>query len=106
MKKGGEAGDGLLEQLASILVAQTRIDVDSLARLQADTFALILTEASHEQALRIGLRVRRAAEEAALATSFSMAICESNTAEEADAFYERTMDLLFQAKKAGGNRTL
>ena len=105
-KKGEEAGDRLLGQFAELLISQTRVDVDSLARLQADTFALILPEASHEQALRIGLRVRGAAEEAALEMSFSMAIRESDSAEHEDAFYHRTMDVLFQAKKAGGNKTL
>jgi diguanylate cyclase (GGDEF)-like protein/PAS domain S-box-containing protein len=105
-KKGEEAGDRLLEQFADILVSQTRVDVDSLARLQADTFALILPEASHEQALRIGLRVRGAVEKAAPEMSFSMAVRESDNAEDEDTFYHRTMDVLFQAKKAGGNQTL
>jgi hypothetical protein len=35
-----------------------------------------------------------------------MAICESEDPENADTFYHRTADLLFQAKKNGGNRTL
>ena len=105
-RKGEKAGDALLEQLAGILVAQTRVEVDALCRLQADTFALILPEASHAQALRIGYRVRRVAEEAELPISFSMAICQSEEPEDADAFYHRTADTLFQAKKSGGNKTL
>ena len=105
-RNGEEAGDALLEQLSSILVAQTRVEVDSLCRLQADTFALVLPEASHEQALRIGRRIRRAAEEGKLPILFSMAICESEGSEDADAFYHRTTDVLFQAKKGGGNQTL
>ncbi len=105
-KKGEKAGDALLERLAGILVAQTRVEVDGLFRLQADTFALILPEASHAQALRIGCRVRRVAEEAQLPISFSMAVCESKDPEDADAFYHRTADILFQAKKSGGNKTL
>jgi len=105
-RKGEKAGDALLEQLAGILVAQTRVEVDALCRLQADTFALILPEASHAQALQIGSRVRRVFEEAQLPISFSMAVCESEGPEDADAFYHRTADTLFQAKKSGGNRTL
>jgi diguanylate cyclase (GGDEF)-like protein len=105
-KNGEKAGDALLEQLSGILVAQTRIEVDSICRLQADTFALVLPEASHEQALRIGRRIRRAAEEAKLLIPFSMALSESEAPENADAFYRRTADLLFQAKKSGGNQTL
>jgi diguanylate cyclase (GGDEF)-like protein len=105
-KHGEKAGDTLLEQLSGILVAQTRIEVDSLCRLQADTFALVLPEASHEQALRIGRRIRRAAEKAKLPIPFSMALCESEASEDADAFYHRTADVLFQAKKSGGNQTL
>jgi diguanylate cyclase (GGDEF)-like protein len=105
-KKGEDAGDALLEGLTQILVAQTRTEVDSLARLQADTFALILPEAPHAQALRIGHRIRRAAEDARLPVSFSMAICESENAEDPDAFYHRAADVLFQAKKSGGNKTL
>jgi diguanylate cyclase (GGDEF)-like protein/PAS domain S-box-containing protein len=105
-KKGEEAGNALLEKLSGILVAQTRIEVDSSCRLQADTFALVLPEASHEHALRIGHRIRRAAEETKLPISFSMAICEAEGSEDADAFYHRTADVLFQAKKSGGNQTL
>jgi diguanylate cyclase (GGDEF)-like protein len=105
-RKGEKAGDALLERIAGTLVAQTRVGVDALCRLQADTFALILPEASHAQALRIGSRVRRVAEEAQLPVSFSMAVCESEDPEDADAFYHRTADTLFQAKKSGGNKTL
>lgn len=105
-KKGEKAGDALLKRLAGILVAQTRVGVDALCRLQADTFAMILPEASHAQALRIGYRVRRVAEEAQFPISFSMAVCESEDPEDAGAFYHRTADTLFQAKKSGGNKTL
>jgi len=35
-----------------------------------------------------------------------MAVCESEDPEDADAFYHRTADTLFQAKKSGGNKTL
>ncbi len=105
-KKGEKAGDALLKRLAGILVAQTRVGVDALCRLQADTFAMILPEASHAQALRIGCRVRRVAEEAQFPISFSMAVCESEDPEDGGAFYHRTADTLFQAKKSGGNKTL
>lgn len=105
-KKGEKAGDALLAQLADILVAQTRIEVDSLCRLQADTFALILPEASHDQALRIGRRIHRAAQKAREPIAFSMAICESEDSEDADAFYHRTTEALFQVKKSGGNKIL
>jgi len=105
-KMGERAGDALLERLSEILAAQTRVGVDALCRLQADTFAMILPEASHPQALQIGCRVRRVAEEAQLPISFSMAVCESEDPEDADAFYHRTADTLFQAKKSGGNKTL
>ena len=44
-RKGEKAGDALLERLARTLVAQTRVGVDALCRLQADTFAMILPEA-------------------------------------------------------------
>ncbi len=105
-KKGEKAGDALLVRLTKILVAQTRVEVDSLCRLQADTFAVILPEATHAQALRIGYRIRRVAEEAQLPITFSMAICESEEQEDADGYYRRTADTLFQAKKSGGNKTL
>ncbi len=105
-KKGEEAGDQLLVRFTRILAAQIRVEVDSLCRLQADTFAVILPEASHAQALRIGYRIRRAAEEAQLPVTFSMAVCESEEREDADAYYRRTTETLFQAKKAGGNKTL
>ncbi len=105
-KKGEKTGDALLERLADILVAQTRVEVDSLCRLQADTFALILPEASHDQALGIGRRIHRAAEEDRMPISFSMAIRQPEDSEDPDAFYHRTADALFQAKKSGGNKIL
>ena len=105
-KKGEREGDALLERLADILVAHTRVEVDSLCRLQADTFALILPEASHHQALRIGRRIHRAAQEAEAPIAFSMAVCESEDSEDAEAFYHRTTEALFQAKKSGGNKIL
>lgn len=105
-KNGEKAGDALLVRLTGILEAQTRVEVDSLCRLQADTFALILPEASQVQALRIGSRVRGAAGEARLPISFSMAVCESQGPEDADTFYHRAADILFQAKKSGGDKTL
>jgi diguanylate cyclase (GGDEF)-like protein/PAS domain S-box-containing protein len=105
-KKGEKAGDALLVRLAEILLAQTRVEVDSLCRLQADTFALILPEATHAQTLRIGHRIRRGGQQAKLPISFSMAICESEEPEDAEAFYHRTAEVLFQAKKSGGNKTL
>lgn len=105
-KKGEKAGDALLAQLADILLAQTRTEVDSLCRLQADTFALILPEASHDQALLIGRRIHRTAQEAKSPIAFSMAICESEDSEDEDAFYHRTAEALFQVKKSGGNKIL
>lgn len=105
-KNGEKAGDALLNQLAQILGAQTRIEVDSLCRLQADTFALILPEASHDQALRIGRRIHRAAQGIQTPIAFSMAICESEDPEDPEAFYHRTAEALFQAKKSGGNKIL
>lgn len=105
-KEGEEAGDALLGGIASILASQTRNEVDSLFRLQADTFALILPEASQEQALGIGHRIRHATEQARLPISFSMAICEAEDHEDPDAFYRRAADVLFHVKKAGGNTIL
>lgn len=105
-KNGERSGDELLVRLAGILVEQTRVEVDALCRLQADGFALILPEASHPQSIRIGDRIRGAAEKARFPVSFSMAVCESEEGEDADAFYRRCADLLFQAKKTGGNKTL
>ncbi len=105
-KKGQKTGDALLTRLAGILVAQTRVGVDALCRLQADTFALILPEASHDQALGIGHRIRHAAEEDRIPISLSMAIRQPEDSEAPDAFYHRTADALFQAKKNGGDKIL
>jgi diguanylate cyclase (GGDEF)-like protein/PAS domain S-box-containing protein len=104
-KNGEKAGDELLVRLAGILLQQTRVEVDALCRLQADNFALVLPEASHAQAVRICDRIRRAAEAGRLPISFSMAVCECKEPEDADGFFRRSADLLFQAKKTGGNKT-
>jgi diguanylate cyclase (GGDEF)-like protein len=104
-KNGEEAGDKLLVRFAGILLQQTRVEVDVPCRLEADRFALVLPEASHAQAVRIGDRIRSAAEEGGVPIAFSMAVCGRKEPEDADAFFRRSADLLFQAKKTGGNKT-
>jgi diguanylate cyclase (GGDEF)-like protein len=105
-KKGEKAGDDLLASFAGILIRQTRDGVDSLFRLEADTFSIILPETPHEQALRIGDRIRGAAEETPVPITFSMALCEAQRHEDPDTVFHRATDLLYEAKKAGGNRIL
>ncbi len=105
-RKGRQEGDRLLERFAGILTSQTRHDVDLLFRLQADTFAALLPEATHEQTLGIAKRIREAAARDRFPIPFSVAVGEAGPGSDAEAFYHRTADTLFQAKKAGGNRIL
>jgi len=105
-KWGNEAGDELLISMARILVAQTRREVDSAFRLQADTFSLVLPEADYEQALRVSERIRLAAASAGPAVTLSVAICQAEAGETPDSLYHRAADRLYRAKKSGGSRIL
>lgn len=105
-KEGEQAGDALLARFGALLTRHTREAVDRVCRLEADTFAILLPEVSSDHARRVAERVFLTAEEARIPLSFSMAICEAEQEEDADALYHRATESLFEAKKGGGNRIL
>ncbi len=105
-KVGNEGGDEFLNSLGSILVAQTRREVDNAFRIESDTFCLILPETNSAQAFRIAERIRSALAATGKPVTASLAICQARPDETAEDFYRRAGDRLFQAKKAGGDRIL
>jgi len=105
-KQGEEEGDKLLGILASLLLDSTRKEVDTVFRLEADKFSLILPEACYDAAVKIGERIRTTQRESRFPVTFSMAIREAVEGEDAETFFLRTADALFQAKKKGGNQNL
>jgi len=105
-KRGDEAGDELLKQLASLLVNTTRKEVDTVFRLEGDLFALTLPEARHEQALQVGKRIRLAEQQKSLTVTFSLAICQAEASESPSSLIHRVEEELFRAKKSGGTRIL
>ncbi|MBI4366072.1 MAG: diguanylate cyclase [Deltaproteobacteria bacterium] len=59
--KGLTAGDQVLSQMA-ILLQQTVRDIDAVARLDADEFAILLPDSGTTDALKVGERIRQAVE--------------------------------------------
>ncbi|MEW6439784.1 MAG: GGDEF domain-containing protein [bacterium] len=105
-RHGNDAGDELLASIGRLLIAQTRREVDSIFRLEADTFAAILPETDRAQSLRICERIRAASGQSGPGVGMSLAICQALEGESADGLFHRAADRLFRAKKAGGGRTL
>ena len=105
-KQGEEEGDRLLEVLGGLLIDSTRKEVDSVFRLEADRFALILPEACYDTTVKIVERIRSAQKKTRFPVAFSIAICEAVEGEEAETFYHRAEEALFRAKKKGGNHNL
>lgn len=62
---GYDAGRQALRDAAGVLIRNTRHDMDTPARYAPTTFALLLPEASREQAAEIGERIRAALAEVA-----------------------------------------
>jgi len=58
-KNGHLAGDLLLKKVAKIIEGKIR-DVDSVARFGGEEFAIILPETSHDGALKVGEKIRKA----------------------------------------------
>lgn len=105
-RKGEDAGDRCLDLVGEILLGAIRKEVDLAFRLGGDTFSLILPEASLDTATKVAQRIRDMEKANALPVQFSMASCQAEPDEGADALFHRAEELLYKAKKSGGNQNL
>ncbi len=107
---GRETGDAVLSETALVLKLQLR-ETDLVARLEGDSFGMMLPETDRDSALRCADRVRRAVEEHRFArighisASAGVAACPADGSEaiELIELAERALGL---AKKAGRRRVM
>lgn len=106
---GHQGGDVILRQAAGILKKQTR-GKDLVARMQGDTFAILLNQTTLHDALPFAERVRKALSDASfshgnrpLKMATSIGVAQLRSDEMRDAELDRVMQALAAAKDAGGN---
>jgi diguanylate cyclase (GGDEF)-like protein len=98
---GHQAGDRLLKQVASVWSNELR-PTDILARYGGEEFALALPACPLSQALKIVERFRAAIPDA---QSCSAGLASWNGTETAEELLDRADRALYQAKRAGRNRS-
>jgi len=98
-------GDKLLNTMGGLLRSCTRREVDSVFRLEADTFSLLIPETESQAATKIRNRIRAAEQETSFPVPFSLAICVADETESGDEFYHRAAEALYLAKKTGKDQT-
>ncbi len=111
--QGHLAGDAALVAIAEVIAGFQRDALDVASRLGGDEFGLLLYGCSLQDALFHGERLR-AQIAAAVAVdpvsgeptmlSASLGIVQVQSGEPPQTFYRRAERLLFESKKAGGNR--
>jgi diguanylate cyclase (GGDEF)-like protein len=102
MVRGESEGDRLIKETASLWDRQLR-EVDTLARLQGDEFAIILPNCDLDSAVEVVDRVRAATPREQTA---SAGVARWDGEEPAELLAMRCMDALSEAKAAGGDRIL
>jgi two-component system cell cycle response regulator len=109
---GHQAGDEVLQRLASVLSDSIRRNVDIPFRYGGDEFAVMIPHASTKQVKQIAERIRRNyLNEDMGNTSLSLGIsCFRKTngglREDINEFIRKADDSMYTAKKAGGNRVI
>lgn len=110
---GHLAGDHVLKQVAQLIRRNIRRE-DFLARYGGEEFAIILPEIDHANAMAMAEKVRKLVEQATLSfentpipttISLGVATLADETTEAAD-FIRRADENLYEAKRAGRNRTV
>ncbi len=109
---GHPAGDAVLKNVASAVTSQLR-EGDALFRVGGEEFALTLAGTPRDLAIEAAEAVRALV--ADLVTDFmstritvtlSLGVAELGPAEEPQALYQRTDELLYAAKRGGRNRVV
>ncbi len=110
--KGHRAGDEILRILARVLKRSTRNYVDTVFRYGGDEFAIIIPQATLEQAEHIAERVRlNYLKEKVEGTSLSIGVAsfdkdETGQGDLVNILVQRADEAMYAAKKAGGNRVV
>lgn len=107
---GHQAGDEVLQRLASVLSNSIRRNVDIPFRYGGDEFAVMIPQASTEQVKRIAERIRRNyLKEDIGKTSLSLGISRfrrtsNGLREDINNLIHKADESMYAAKRAGGNR--
>jgi diguanylate cyclase (GGDEF)-like protein len=104
---GRAAGDIMLKSVSEILRTRAR-STDVIARLGSDEFALILPEASEDEAMIVSRDIRAALSERQLGppilVSIGIALLTGDEEVGADDILSRAQIALYEAKEHGGDR--
>jgi diguanylate cyclase (GGDEF)-like protein len=109
-KYGHQKGDDLLIQLAKVILANVRTDVDSAYRYGGDEFAVILPHANRQQALMVAQRLLTKYNTRSLSsTSLSIGLAKlegsrETLEEDLETLMKKADQALYHAKTKGGNR--
>ncbi len=109
-KYGHQQGDDLLRQLAKVILANVRTEVDSAYRYGGDEFAVILPHANRQQALMVAQRLLTKYNTRSLSsTSLSIGLAKlegsrETLEEDLETLMKKADQALYLAKTKGGNR--
>ena len=101
--QGHNAGDVVLRDVAATLRAGAR-EVDLVARVGGDEFAMLLLGSDESQARTVGGRVFATAAERKLPVGLSIGIASHRDGATGQAIIEAADGAMYRAKRAGGNR--
>lgn len=100
---GHEAGDAVLRDVATTLRTGAR-QVDLVARIGGDEFALLLLSSDETQARRVVDRIFASARERKLPVGFSIGVASHQDGGTRQTVMEAADSAMYRAKRAGGNR--
>jgi len=109
---GHQAGDEILKRLAFVLQNSTRHHVDTCFRFGGDEFAVIIPQATPEQAEQISERIRRnylLEDRGKTTVSVGVSVFHRtgrHLREDINALVREADTAMYAAKKAGGNRVV
>jgi two-component system cell cycle response regulator len=102
---GHQAGDEILLSLSRALTSSIRDEVDSAYRLGGDEFGVILIQLDRVEALRIAERIRKSFETSTGdGCTLSIGVAHFSPDDKIEDFIRRADKLMYEAKRAGGNR--
>jgi len=103
--RGHLEGDNVLKAIGRIVGESTREHVDLGCRYGGDEFCVILPEATLDQAVHVAERIRSTfAERSFDNVTLSLGATEYREGQSASDFVQNADQLMYEAKRAGGNR--